>query len=265
MILFSPAPIWNARHGWVSFLFQVVAPAAIFSAPFVSLTGGAAVFFLPWIWLRSEHAGLSRCAAVDRPHIVGCWLLAVPAHPVLYRDLAVEPYPFHWTAPGYLMLAPLLGEAIARRLPQLRIRRAVITTGSLSSSLRVFSPARCDLIGLAELCLFPVGADPTMAAVDWTSLRGELARRGLLGRPGSASRATCWLMRRREDRLRARRSRARLVLWPGPASIRDCSTRGCYAGSDVLIIAPRRRWPYRRPRWQTLREGRTSAADSGAA
>jgi 4-amino-4-deoxy-L-arabinose transferase-like glycosyltransferase len=52
LILFLPALIWNARHGWVSFVFQSGRAGGHFY-PFGPLAafGGAAVYFLPWIWL----------------------------------------------------------------------------------------------------------------------------------------------------------------------------------------------------------------------
>ena len=77
-----------------------------------------------------------------------------------------------------------------------------------------------------------------MAAVDWTSLRGELARRGLLGRPGLVIAATRWLDAGKIDYALGGRMRV-LCLGPDPRQYGIVAPVAAYAGSDVLIIAPR--------------------------
>ncbi len=132
LLMFSPALIWNARHGWVSFLFQGGrASGHLFPWGPLAATGGAAVFFLPWIWLPLVWCGIDalRRGPADRER----WLLVCLALPpiLFFTMISLRSHIlFHWTAPGYLMLVPLLGDAIARRWPEgRRLRSAVIATG----------------------------------------------------------------------------------------------------------------------------------------
>ncbi len=242
LLLFSPVLIWNARHGWISFLFQGGRASGHFF-PFGPLAAlaGAAVFFLPWIWLPLVCCGIGalRRGPADR----NSWLLVCLALPpiVFFTLIALWSHIlFHWTAPGYLMLVPLLGDAIARRWPQsCRIRRAAIATGVfVVVATGLFAGAvRFDWsAGLVPY--FPAHQDPTMAAVDWTSLPDELAARGLLDRPRLVVAATRWLEAGKIDYALGGRTRV-LCLGPDPRQYGIIAPLAAYVGWDVLIIAPR--------------------------
>ena len=227
LLLFSPALIWNARHGWVSFLFQGGrASGHFFPWGPLAATGGAAVFFLPWIWLPLVWCGIDalRRGPADRER----WLLVCLALPPILFFTMISLWShilFHWTAPGYLMLVPLLGDAIARRWPEgRRIRSAVIATGVfvvLGTGLFA-STVRFDwLAGLVTVFSGAPRPDDGRCRLDLTLRRacGAGAARSLAARRRGDALARC-----REDRLRTRRPHARLVPRSGPASIRDCST-----------------------------------------
>ena len=87
---------------------------------------------------------------------------------------------FHWAAPGYLMLFPLLGEAIAARLDQAWVRRAVGGTAALllAALLVVSSQVQFDWLGGRLTAM--MRKDPTAEGLDWTSIRDDLSHRGLL-------------------------------------------------------------------------------------
>jgi 4-amino-4-deoxy-L-arabinose transferase-like glycosyltransferase len=242
LILFLPALIWNARHGWVSFLFQGGRAGGHFH-PFgpVAAIGGAALYFLPWIWLPLVLCGVGalRRGPADRNH----WLLLCLAAPPILLFTAISLWSrilFHWTAPGYLMLVPLLGEAIARHWPTSRgLRRAAVATGLfvVLGTAVVASEVRFDwLAGLFPRRL--AAQDPAMAAVDWTSLRTDLAERGLLDRPRLVVAATRWLDAGKIDYALGGRVPV-LCLGPDPREYGIIAPLADHAGSDVVIVAPR--------------------------
>ena len=242
LVLFLPALIWNARHGWVSFLFQGGrAGGHLFLFGPLAAIGGAALYFLPWIWLPLVVCGV---AALHRgPSDRNRWLLVCLAAPPIVFFTAIALWShilFHWTAPGYLMLLPLLGGAIARHSPVgRRLLLAVVATGVfivLGAAL-VASEVRFDWLAAA----FPdavAADDPAIAAVDWSSLPGELANRGLLGRPNLVVAATRWLDAGKIDYALGGRVPV-LCLGPDPREYGIVAPLTKYAGSDVLIIAPR--------------------------
>jgi 4-amino-4-deoxy-L-arabinose transferase-like glycosyltransferase len=242
LVLFVPVLVWNAQHDWVSFAFQGERAGGHFYplGPLAAL-GGAALYFLPWIWLALV---LCAIAALRRgPADPARWLLLCLAAPpiALFTIVALWSHTlFHWTAPGYLMLVPLLGAAIARRWQKsasMRLAAAATAVVVVAGMALVASQVRHDWLADAAPGWFQRN-DPTMALVDWTELRGELARRGLLDRPGVAVAATRWLDAGKIDYALAGRVPV-LCLCAEPHQYGIVAPLARFAGSDVLIIATR--------------------------
>ena len=85
----------------------------------------------------------------------------------------------------------------------------------------------------------PVGGhDPTLAAVDWTALRADLARRGLLDRPGLVVAATRWLDAGKIDYALGGRVPV-LCLGDDPREYGIVAPLAAFRGADVLIVAPK--------------------------
>ncbi len=240
LLVFAPVIVWNAMHAWASFAFQGDRATGVQFhplGPFVVLAGEA-LFVLPWIWLPLMAVFI---AALRRgPRDWRSWLLACLAAPpiVLFALIAIwsrQRVLFHWAAPGYLMLFPLLGEAVAQRIGQAPVRRTIIGTA-------VFV-----LAGLAVVCtqirldwLHPVIAavarhDPDMEGFDWASLRPELAARGWL-QSGTIVGVPNW------------RDAGKIAVGLGPdvtvlALSADARQFGFaqpaqrYAGQDILVLA----------------------------
>jgi len=84
---------------------------------------------------------------------------------------------YHWAAPGYLMLVPLLGAAIAIRL-EAGDRRprawAIASAAFLCFGVAVVTAQ----IHLNILPRYVPGEDPAMDAVDWTELRAAWREAG---------------------------------------------------------------------------------------
>src|SRR5215472_17249203 len=115
-VVFLPVLIWNAENGWVSFLFQG-GRAAGWLHPFgpIETLAGAAAFLLPWIWAPLLVCGV--LALRGGPSDPERWLLVCLAAPPLVAFTAASLWGnvlFHWASPAYLMLVPLLGDAVAR-------------------------------------------------------------------------------------------------------------------------------------------------------
>lgn len=195
LAVFSPVVIWNATHHWASFAFQGDRAEGLRFHPLgpIGVLAGEALFVLPWIWAPMMVvwiATLRRGRAEWRRWLL-CWLGAPPI--VLFAVVAIwssQRILFHWAAPGYLMLFPLLGEALAGRLHLVMVRRILLGTAALAvGAVAVIS------VQLSLGWLHPVMAlarhDPTLEGIDWTSLRRQLTARGLL-HPGSVVGVPNW-------------------------------------------------------------------------
>jgi 4-amino-4-deoxy-L-arabinose transferase-like glycosyltransferase len=241
VLVFAPVLVWNAGHGWASFAFQGDrALGAHFRplAPLVTL-GGEALFVLPWIWLPKM---MVMVAAVRRgPGEWRCWLLCCLAAPPILVFALIAAWSsqrvlFHWAAPGYLMLFPLLGAAVAARAQVPAVRRAiaatavfvVLTAGVVASQLR--------WDWLHPVIAAVSSQDPTIQGIDWVSLRDELAERDLLS-SGTLVGVPDW------------RDAGKIAYALGPDVTTLCLNRdgrqfgiawppARYLGDDVLILAP---------------------------
>jgi len=246
VLLFAPVLAWNAAHGWASFAFQGGRALGGHFHPLAPLTvlGGEALFLLPWIWLPLVLSGL---AAVARgPGAWRGWLLASLAAPpiVLFALVALwssQRVLFHWAAPGYLFLLPLLGQAVATRIAAgergVRLWLAASIALVLASLVLVGSEVRFNWLP-AVISDFGFGADPDLDAVDWTSLRTDLARRGLLAAPRPVIAALRWQDAGKLDY--ALDGAARVIcLGNDPRQYGLLGADRAAPGADVLIVAPR--------------------------
>jgi hypothetical protein len=124
--------------------------------------------------------------AVSRgPAAWRAWLLCcLGAPPVLLFSLIAAwssgRVLFHWAAPGYLMLFPLLGAEVARRLDQVVVRRLLGGTAAFVVAGVIVVSTAVRFGWLHPVIARFAQKDPVIEAVDWTSLRADLTRRGLL-------------------------------------------------------------------------------------
>lgn len=192
--VFSPVLIWNWRNGWVSFNFQggrVLEDAGLQLDSFFDSILGQAGVIGPWIWLPLIHA--SALVAMKGPKNPKSWFLfTLGAAPVLLFTTAtlwvsVSGH-FHWQAPGYLLLLPLLGHLTAEKLARddvttrrwllgstigLVLAVAILGVHATTGWLRIFVP---NVIAKSH-------SDPTLKGLAWTHLRSAMAARDLLGKP----------------------------------------------------------------------------------
>jgi 4-amino-4-deoxy-L-arabinose transferase-like glycosyltransferase len=203
LAMFTPVLIWNAHHGWISFRFQGsrAAPGhGLHISPLLQSLGGQAGYVLPWIWaplvwllIRGLWRGPRHGAAW-----LLCWMAVGPVVVFTLPALWAGPGLPHWEAPGYLLLFPLLGEGVDRRLrpgapAATRVRRwlaASVVAYLALLGLAVSQTATGWLEGVAP-SLFRRG-DPSLEALDWRDLKPALEQRALLADDRFVG-ATSWI------------------------------------------------------------------------
>lgn len=186
--VFSPVVIWNATHGWASFAFQGDRALGWQFRPWqpIVVLAGEALFVLPWIWapLMAAFVAAVRRGPADWPSWLLCCLGAPPI--VLFALISAwssQRVMFHWAAPGYLMLFPLLGRAIAERIGMPWVRRVIGGTAVLVIGAIIVVSTQIRLDWMHPVIVAVASHDPDVEGIDWTSLRDELAARDLL-KPG---------------------------------------------------------------------------------
>jgi 4-amino-4-deoxy-L-arabinose transferase-like glycosyltransferase len=238
--VFSPVVIWNATHGWASFAFQgdrALGWQFRLWRPIIVLAGEA-LFVLPWIWLPLMAvlvAALRRGPDDWRSRLLCC--LGTP--PIVLFSLisawSSQRVMFHWAAPGYLMLFPLLGQAIAARIGVPWVRRVMAGTAVLVIGAVIVVSTQLRLDWMHPVIVSLAKQDPDVAGIDWTSLRDELTARGLL-KPGVIVGVPNWRDAGKiayalgsEATVTVLNSDARQFGFVEPA--------GAFAGRDVLVLA----------------------------
>ncbi len=175
LALFSPVLVWNAQHHWASFGYQGGRATGVRlrpSMPF-SIWAGEALFVLPWLWMPMIWGLIHgfRAGPVSRAPWLLAWASIIPI--LLFAIVGLWSSThilFHWAAPGYLMLFPLLGDWATRRSPRL-----IGFVAGASGVLLAF--AALLIVALVQFGLPPVfaegfkpGKSPMLQAVDWTSI-----------------------------------------------------------------------------------------------
>jgi hypothetical protein len=241
LLVFSPVVIWNAAHHWASFAFQGDRAAGLRfkpAAPFVTLAGEA-LFVLPWIWVPMMTVFVA--ALRQGPKMWQSWLLCCLAAPPIIMFALISAWSsqrilFHWAAPGYLMLFPLLGHAIAERINRPLVRRTLIGTAALSVTAVTIIGSDLSLDWLGRLMPLIARNDPTIEGIDWTSLSTNLRARGLL-RPDTVVGVPNW------------RDAGKVAYALGPGVTVLCLNRdarqfgfaappAAWIGHDVLLLIP---------------------------
>ena len=197
ILVFSPVIVWNASHGWVSFLFQAgravgdsrFRPEALLGAMFLP-----ALYLFPWLWVRLVIllAGRGRRIVERNASKIDKFLIALTVLP-LATFLAVackrSVLP-HWTLVGFLPLFPMLGEFWARSFemnpPRFRRKAVVLAMFPIVIAMGAVFQARTGFFQKGRpggLGLVTAGSDPTADMVGWDAISDELRHRGLLDDP----------------------------------------------------------------------------------
>ena len=193
LLVFSPVLIWNWQNDWVSFGFQ--GGRAIGSQEFtlhwvVNSILGQAALIGPWLWIPMLMVAwqAARTGSAD----VKSWLLlCIACVPIVLFTMVGLWVPtgghYHWQAPGYLMLFPLLGEVLEQRLEN---REIVAKRWLFASTAAIFlivgvigAEAATGWVHFMLRRSSPSGNDFTLKGLEWKELRATAAARGWLEKP----------------------------------------------------------------------------------
>lgn len=239
LVIFSPVLIWNATHGWASFAFQADRAVGVRFRPLMPLQtlAGEALFILPWIWvpmmilflhgIYNNNAWRQRlliCLAAP-PIVVFALISAWSSQRILY----------HWAAPGYLMLFPLLGDAIASRLDYTWVKGLIVGSISLMLASMTVIATQLQFDWLGSILMATMRPDPTAEGLDWASIHDDLQARGLLS-PNTLVAALNW------------RDAGKIGYALGPKTIMLCLNSDSrqfgfayplreFVGRDILLLA----------------------------
>jgi 4-amino-4-deoxy-L-arabinose transferase-like glycosyltransferase len=183
-----PVFVWNANHHWISFRFQG-SRAAGSGNPLNALLqnlAGQAGYLLPWFWaplLVLMFRGV-RTGPRDRATWFCVCLGALPVVVFTLAALGGRAGLPHWPAPGFFLLLPLLGAAIARweaRAPAVAHRR--MTLAATVFALLLFVVVSHATTGwVATVVPSLRRKDPAFELLEYRSIRDALGRDSLLQR-----------------------------------------------------------------------------------
>jgi 4-amino-4-deoxy-L-arabinose transferase-like glycosyltransferase len=187
LVMFLPVIVWNEEHGWLSFAFQAgrARPQGIALLGPLKTLAGQALYLLPWLWLpliACLGKAIAGGPADQRRWLMACLAIG-PIVTFTVVSLGGTRGLYHWAAPGYLMLFPLLGQEIARAIE--RGRRGVKawlvgTAASLAALLLgVVAVVRLPWPALASPGGWSVPY-PLIETLQWSELTTTLEGRGLM-------------------------------------------------------------------------------------
>lgn len=195
ILIVLPVIVWNAEHQWISFTFQAGRGAARHFNPGGLITAllGEAGLLTPWVAVPLVWAVVKAMRGREAKQ----WFLLISAAPtiVLFNLLPLvgaKVLP-HWPMPGWLLLFPLLGGALAQSV-RVECRKWPVRWAQASAVAlaAVWAVAVSDAATAWIKDAVPsLKTDPTTEAMDWRRLRTELDRRGLL-KPGTFVVAAEW-------------------------------------------------------------------------
>ncbi len=190
ILVFSPVLIWNWQNDWISFGFQggrVVENHGIGVGWLLDSILGQAALIGPWLWFPLLLSGIQ--AAHDGRADSRTWLvLCIACVPILLFTLVALWVPpgghYHWQAPGYLMLFPLLGKFVAQRLESADIHATRWLGASVAAMVLIIGIMSTEAVtGWADRLIrnsFSVGRNLTLKGLEWKELKSAMAARGLL-------------------------------------------------------------------------------------
>lgn len=254
LVIFTPVLIWNAQNEWASFLFQGGRAGGTGLHPewLLRMILGQMLWILPWLWLpmiwvlvKVMRRGPWAAHGFDP----GAWFCALTAlGPILVFTVvslwASLGFHFHWQAPGYLMLFPLLGAATAGWLaaedkPKLRKRVKLWLAGSTIATVGAITLLVAQMGYSLFTPLLPEGVpDPTLEAAPWSDL-APLLDEPPFSEVGIVA-SVHWVQCGKADAALGNRHPV-LCLTDDPRNLAFTRPPAAYEGADALLVGTAKR------------------------
>jgi 4-amino-4-deoxy-L-arabinose transferase-like glycosyltransferase len=182
----TPVLFWNAQHEWVSFRFQggrASGGGRALTALGQNIAGQAG-YILPWFWVPLMVVLVRALRAGPRQRATWfCVCLGVlPIVVFTAAALGGRPGLPHWPAPGFWLLLPLLGAAIARwevRAPARALAR-MRTAAAVFVGLVTIVVSHAATGWVARVVPSLRRADPVFELLTYRTLTDSLTAEGLL-------------------------------------------------------------------------------------
>jgi hypothetical protein len=249
--ILAPVLLWNAENHWVSFAFQgdrIQQDVGLHWGWLARSIAGQALLIGIFIWPGIVYAFWLGLRA--GPRDPKSWFLVCLAFiPILVFTAAAVwaplGYHFHWQAPGYLFVFPLLGKLVAeqidegRKAPRFWMWVAgislIVAVVALGTQARTGWMGR--LVPASLVAKVPEARNPTRELLTWAELRPALAARGLLDRPKLFAVAPQWHQAGKVDSQIGDRLPV-VCLCSDPRNIAFGWNPDDFHGWDALIIGP---------------------------
>ncbi len=205
LVMFSPVIVWNANHGWVSFLFQGGRAVGGWM-PRPDYLGEAllaqAGYLFPWIWIPLIIILVRDCRAWPRIRAdhERLWLcLAVVPVGVFTAVACFRPVLPHWGLIGLASLFPLLGRDWAARLEKrsettrrFLFASACASVGLLSLAIAEYRYGWLQRGADGRFGLVDTSTDPTLDLYGWDQVADRIDQLGLIDDPRTFVFARYW-------------------------------------------------------------------------
>ncbi len=175
LAMVTPVMVWNARHGWASFVFQGARgmPGGLRPAQFLTMVLGEIAFLSPWIFAPLV-AGLMSAFRHRRDDRY-LFLLCLSLPPIVLFTLTPlwggrgQP---HWPMPGWFFAFPLLGAWVEEfGVSVVALRRWALVSSALLVAIAGAAAVQASTgWPLASLTARSGFADPMLEAFAWRDL-----------------------------------------------------------------------------------------------
>lgn len=207
-LISAPVWIWNAQNQWVSFAFQggrALGESGLHWDWLIRMALGQLLYNSPWIAVPALVAGgmalvkgPKRAFPPDSRAGMSWFLAIIAAPPILLFTLVAlwsdTQFHFHWQAPGYILLFPILGAWADAGFAKRKTATMVwLVLSFVLTNLVIASVVSHTANGWMRTVFPQMGDDPTADALNWSELGEYLRDEGTLADPDNFVAGLGWI------------------------------------------------------------------------